>query len=69
MPIGKTLMLFGAMLLFLGLLISLKVQIPWFGKLPGDIAVKKENFSFYFPFTTCLVISVVLSLIFRFLKK
>ena len=39
------------------------------GRLPGDIVIKKENSSFYFPIVTCIVVSVVISLIFMFLKK
>jgi uncharacterized membrane protein YsdA (DUF1294 family) len=37
----------------------------WFGKLPGDLKVERENFSFYFPMTTMLVLSIVLSIIFK----
>lgn len=38
-------------------------KLPWLGRLPGDIAIKKESFSFYFPLTTSILISVVLSLL------
>jgi len=43
--------------------------LGWFGKLPGDIAVKRDSFSFYFPLTTSILISVVLSLLVYFLSK
>jgi hypothetical protein len=36
-------------------------SIPWLGKLPGDISVERENFRFYFPVVTCIVISFVLT--------
>jgi uncharacterized protein HemY len=69
---GKILIFFGAILIFLGLIFSFAGRIPYFGKLPGDIYIKKENFTFYFPITTCILISIILSvifyLIFRFFK-
>ena len=45
-----------------------KFNIP-IGRLPGDIVIKKENFSFYFPVVSCLVVSVLLTLFFNFFKK
>ena len=42
---------------------------PWLGRLPGDIAVRKGNFSFYFPLATCLVISIVLTILVRLFRK
>jgi uncharacterized protein HemY len=69
---GKILIFFGAILIFLGLIFSFAGRIPYFGKLPGDIYIKKENFTFYFPITTCILVSIILSvifyLIFRFFK-
>ena len=41
----------------------------WLGKLPGDIIVKRENFTFYFPLATCILISIVLSLLFWLFRK
>ncbi len=60
---GRTLIVLGLVLLAAGLCISFGPCIPWLGKLPGDIAVKRENFSFYFPLTTCILLSVLISLI------
>jgi hypothetical protein len=61
---------FGWMLLVLGLIIAgvglvwiLAPSIPWLGRLPGDIRIEGENFRFYFPLVTCLLLSVLLSLI------
>jgi uncharacterized protein HemY len=69
---GKILIFFGAILIFLGLIFSFAGKIPYFGRLPGDVYIKKENFTFYFPITTCILISIILSvifyLIFRFFK-
>ncbi len=62
--IGKLLMIFGAIMLIVGALIWLGGKIPGIGRLPGDIFIKRGNFSFYFPIVTCIIISIILSLIF-----
>jgi hypothetical protein len=61
---------FGLVLLILGLVIAgvgliwiLAPSIPWLGRLPGDIRIERENFRFYFPLMTCLLVSLVLSLV------
>lgn len=64
--IGKILLLIGAVCILAGLLFMTVGKLPGIGKLPGDILVKKENFTFYFPVTTSIVISLVLSLLFYF---
>ncbi len=61
--LGKTLILSGVILIGLGFLLVVFNKIPFLGKLPGDIHLQKNNFTFYFPLTTSIVISVVLSLI------
>ena len=61
--IGKMLMLVGAGLFALGALLALGGRLPWFGRLPGDIVVERGPVTFYFPIVTCVVVSVVLSLI------
>ena len=66
---GKILILFGVVFIGLGLILSVNAHLPWLGKLPGDIVVKKENFQFYFPFTTCLLVSAVLSLFLYVFRK
>ena len=68
--IGKSLIFFGILLIGIGILVLFGSRIPWFGRLPGDIMIKKENFTFYFPLTTSILISVVISLIlFLFTKR
>ena len=67
--LGKTLIVSGIVLAVLGGLIMLSGHIPWLGKLPGDIRVKRDGFSFYFPLTTCIIISILLTLIFRLLGR
>ena len=68
-PIGRLLILAGLILLAAGLLLLLSDKIPWLGRLPGDITFKRNNFTFYFPLATCILISVVLSLILWFFRK
>ena len=62
--IGKTLIIFGVILIGVGILLTFFNKIPFLGKLPGDIYIQKKNFSFYFPITTSILISIILSLIF-----
>ena len=66
---GKGLILIGLGLILAGVLISLGPRTGWLGKLPGDLWLKKENFSFYFPVTTCVLVSIVLTLIMNFFRK
>lgn len=61
--IAKVLIMIGIFIMILGLSLYAVSKIPGLGKLPGDILIKKENFSFYFPLTTCLLMSILLSLI------
>lgn len=62
--IGKSLIIFGIVLIIIGIFFTLFGKIPWFGHLPGDIVIQKKNFTFYFPITTCILISVIVSFIF-----
>jgi len=66
---GKILILFGVLLVILGVVFSLFGKLPYLGKLPGDIYIKKESFTFYFPLATCILISIILSLIFHLISK
>jgi len=66
--IQKLLIIIGLLLILIGLLYPFLKDLG-FGRLPGDIVIKKENSSFYFPIVTCIIVSVVISLILIFLKK
>lgn len=66
---GKWLILLGLVIAACGVIITFAGKIPWLGRLPGDIHLKRENFSFYFPLATCILISIILSLILWFLRK
>jgi membrane protein implicated in regulation of membrane protease activity len=63
MNVGRVLMIAGAAMLVLGALFTLGARLPWLGRLPGDIVIERPNFRFYFPITTSIVISIILSLI------
>ncbi|CAI9396864.1 hypothetical protein BACSP_01315 [Bacillus sp. T2.9-1] len=63
--ISKYIMIIGIIVFLIGLI----MQFVPIGKLPGDILIKKEHSTFYFPITTCIVISIVLSLVFYFIGK
>jgi len=65
----KLLIGFGALLIFAGILLLVVWKIPYFGKLPGDIYIKKENFTFHFPLATCLLASLFLTLFFKLFGK
>ena len=67
--IGKTLIAAGVVLIGVGIVVALLGKIPGAGKLPGDILIKKENFRFYFPLATSLLLSVVLSLIMYLINR
>jgi hypothetical protein len=63
---GKTLVLVGLGVAFLGLVMMLGVPV---GRLPGDIYVKRGNFAFYFPLTTSIILSIILALIFSLFRR
>lgn len=67
--IGKLLLIFGGILILLGLFFTFGGKIPFLGKLPGDIIIQRENFHFYFPLTTCILISLILTIIFWIIKS
>ena len=66
---GKTLIVFGLMLLIVGVVLSLAGKLPWLGNLPGDVAIQRGRFTFYFPITTCIIVSAVISLVLYFLRR
>jgi len=59
---------FGALMVLLGLILivgaNLSGKVPWLGRLPGDIHIERGSWSFYFPLATCLIISIILTLLF-----
>lgn len=70
MQTGKYLIVAGIVLVAAGIIVYFfHDKLRWFGRLPGDIRIEKEHFSFYFPVTTMIIASVVLSLIVQLIKK
>jgi hypothetical protein len=67
--LGKWLIGAGFFVIFIGVIFLCLPRIPWIGRLPGDIYVKRDNYSFYFPLTTCLILSILASLLFRIFKR
>ena len=60
---GRIIIILGVILIALGVLLPYVAKLDFFGKLPGDIKIERENFSFYFPVATCIVLSVLLTLL------
>jgi len=67
--LGKMLILFGGLMLLVGVLLTLSGKVPWLGHLPGDVFIQRDHFSFYFPLTTGLLVSALLSLLFFLLRR
>ena len=66
---GKFLVMVGVVITLIGMLLWAGIGKGWFGRLPGDIQYSKGNFHFYFPIVTCLILSILLTLLFRIFKK
>lgn len=67
--LARGIVLFGLVLVALGVLLQLAPSLPLLGKLPGDIRIERPGFRFYFPITTCLVLSLALSGLFWLFSK
>ena len=68
-PLGKMLILLGVFIILIGVLLVIGEKIPWIGRLPGDIIIRKKNFTFYFPIVTSILISIFLTLLFTLFRK
>ncbi len=66
---GKFLVLFGTIVVIVGIILLISPKIPWLGRLPGDILIRRKNFTFYFPLVTCIVISIVLTVLLNIFRK
>lgn len=67
---GKYIIVIGVGIVVIGLLVYfLHDKLQWFGRLPGDIRVERDNFRFYFPITTMILISLLLSAVVALIKK
>ena len=67
---GKYIIVFGVLIVIAGIVIYFfHDKLHWIGRLPGDIRIEKENFRFYFPITTMIIFSLILTLIIRLIRK
>lgn len=70
MNLGRMLMILGGVIFAAGLLLHFGGKLPFrLGRLPGDIVIKGKHGAFYFPLVTCLVLSLIFSLVMAFLRK
>jgi len=67
--LGKLLVIFGGVIVFLGLALWSGFGAGWLGRLPGDVRIERGHSTFYFPIVTCIIISIVLSLIFSLFRR
>jgi hypothetical protein len=68
-PLGKMLILLGVFVILVGLFLLFGEKIPWVGRFPGDIVIRKKNFTFYFPIVTSIIISIILTLFFMLFRR
>jgi hypothetical protein len=67
--LGKLLVVAGIMLVVIGALLWSGFGRSWIGRLPGDINYSRPNFSFHFPIVTCIIVSIVLTILMRVFRK
>lgn len=67
--LAKLLMIFGVVLFAAGLLLYFGTRLPWFGNLPGDIVVKRDNFTLYAPLGTMVLVSILLTVLLNLLSR
>ena len=61
--LGRSLAILGAVVAIVGVVLWLAPQVPWLGKLPGDLRIERPGFTLYLPITTCVLLSVALTLL------
>jgi len=66
--LARLLLILGILFIIASVLVENRVKIP-LGRLPGDIIIKRENFTFYFPLVTSILISIILTIIFSLMKR
>ena len=62
-PLGRFLIIVGLILTVAGAVLLVSPKIPWIGRLPGDILIQRDRTTFYFPLTTSILLSILLSLL------
>jgi ABC-type Fe3+-siderophore transport system permease subunit len=67
--LGRLLVILGGLIAVVGLVVMIAGKVPFLGRLPGDIVYRKGGTTFYFPIVTCLVLSLILTLVLRLLRR
>jgi hypothetical protein len=67
--LGKFLIMIGAVAILLGVILWSGFAPKWLGRLPGDLRIEREHSAFYFPIVTCIIISIVLSVLFSIFRR
>jgi Protein of unknown function (DUF2905) len=67
--LGRLLVIFGGVITIVGIVLWSRLGAGWLGRLPGDIRIERGNSAFYFPIVTCIVVSIVLTLIISFFRR
>ena len=67
--IGRTLLVVAVLIAIVGGLVLIAGQVPWLGRLPGDISVERDNFRLYVPLATCLLLSLILTVVLNLLAR
>jgi len=67
--LGRLLAIFGGVIAIVGLALWAGVGAGWLGRLPGDIRIERGNSVFYFPIVTCIIVSIVLTLLMSFFRR
>jgi DUF2905 family protein len=68
-PIGKSLVFAGIAIAVVGLMLWGFSSVPYVGKLPGDIYVRRSNFTFYFPIVTCILLSIIATIVLSLTRR
>lgn len=66
---ARLFIILGAVFLAIGLLLMVAPRIPWLGRLPGDILVRRKNFTFYFPLATSILLSIIITVLINLFRK
>jgi len=66
--LGRVLVIFGLLIVIIGALLIFAPKIPLLGRLPGDIVIRRENITFYFPVATCIILSLFLTILLRIFR-
>ena len=67
--LGKILILLGIFLIIFGVIFTLGGRLSWFGRLPGDIYIQRKSLTFFFPITTSILISILLTIIMMLIRR